>query len=92
MKKLAIILFLLFTLTSIKAQKADTIAVDNNKIEELIEFQTSKNKNVYYIKYEGYLIPTNKTVFDAIHICSKYNAKCALILITRKGKKRITLN
>lgn len=97
MKK--IILFILisvFTHNLFAIDSADTISVNQKDITKwIIEKTVNNNGNPtikYYAIYKGELINTNKTTVNKAKLCDKYKAKCALILITNKGRKRIVLN
>lgn len=78
--------------------KNDTVAIENTKIQRMVQDETtnSKGKKVvkYYVLYGNELVKTSKSVVEAYNLCKKYNAKCALaMVINRKtNKKRIILD
>lgn len=84
---------LLFCVTTAKANPKDTVAVNSDKIERIIEHTTnnSKGKPVtkYYFVYNGMLISTSKNVVEKYKLCKQFGVRIALIMIKNR---RITLN
>lgn len=76
----------------------DTISVNSDKIERVVEHKTtnSKGKEVtkYYMLYEQELIPAAKTTVEAYNLAKQYGARCALVLVVNKktNRKRIIKN
>lgn len=96
-KYILIMMLTIFSFMTVSAtEKADTIAVNNAKIEKVIVDETTNTKGAkvkkYYILYDGELISTSKTVVEKYNLCKKYNAKIALVIIKKKSNKRIILN
>lgn len=70
----------------------DTIAVNNSKIERVVEDKStnSNGKTVvkYYFLYDRQLIPTSKPVVEVYNLAKQYGAECALALVVNRETKR----
>lgn len=71
---------------------SDTVAVNNAKIERIVENKTtnSKGKAVvkYYFVYDHQLIPTTKSVVEVYKLAKQYGAECALAMVINRETKR----
>lgn len=101
MKKLILALALVagaLTASAKDAVKSDTIAVDNTKIEKIIEDKTTNAKGQavvkYYMLYNNELVPTSKNVVEMYKLCKEYGADLALAMVinTKTNRKRIIRN
>lgn len=99
MKRLLISMALCLTMVVAFAADNDTIGIDQSRIARFIEEPAVSAKGKQYFKYyaiyNGELVKTNKGVIEAVKLCDKYKAKCALAaIVNRKTKKivRIILN
>lgn len=70
----------------------DTIAIDNAKIERIVEDTTtnSKGKTVvkYYFVYGHQLVSTSKSVVRVYRLAKQYGAECALSMVINRETKR----
>lgn len=95
MKKfiLALAIFIGGVTASAKTEvKNDTIAIDNAKIERVIEDTTTnaKGKTVvkYYFLYDHMLISTTKSVVEVYKLAKQYGAECELVMVVNCETKR----
>lgn len=83
-------------MTVTATEKADTLRVDNTKIERVVENKTtSANGRVtthYYLIYNKELVRTSKNVVEKMMLCKKYNAHLALAIVIKGNNKRIILD
>lgn len=95
MKKLILALALIagaLTASAKGTAQNDTIAVDNAKIERVVENKTTNSKGKamvkYYFIYGGELVPTSKLVVEVYNLAKQYGANCALAVVINKETKR----
>lgn len=92
MKKIILLfMFALISITIFGNTNADTIKIDDSKIEKIIEHETVNTKGnpttKYYFIYNRELIPTSKSTVDKYNLAKKYNAKVNLVLIIRNRSR-----
>lgn len=102
MRLLLLAVCLTFNVMAHSKVQNDTIGIDQREITRWIEDPYVKpdgKKSIrYYAIWKGFLLTTSKTTVERAKLCSKYGAKCALIVIGQKQSdgsfkpKRISTN